>query len=112
MEWDPFCPHNLATGGADGIVKLWRIPPEGLQQDLIAPLVSFSTCEPSVLFLLGRVRNLLSVVCFVSYEQRILSYVLEFVWSELGCCMLSRLQAVARMGAHMDCIVHVQSLTQ
>lgn len=43
LEWDPFCPNNLATGGADGTVKLWRIPPEGLKEDLAGPLVSLST---------------------------------------------------------------------
>lgn len=45
LEWDPFCPHNIATGGADGMVKLWSIPSDGLQADLTTPLVSLSTCE-------------------------------------------------------------------
>lgn len=45
LEWDPFCPNNLATGGADGMVKLWSIPIEGLQADLVTPIVSLTTCE-------------------------------------------------------------------
>ncbi|CAM9508972.1 unnamed protein product [Ectocarpus fasciculatus] len=43
LEWDPFCPNNLATGGGDGMVKVWSIPPEGLKEDLVAPLVSINT---------------------------------------------------------------------
>eukprot|EP00752_Nemacystus_decipiens_P003781 g3481.t1 len=43
LEFDPFCPNNLATGGGDGMVKVWSIPPEGLQEDLISPLVSTNT---------------------------------------------------------------------
>ncbi|CAM9916568.1 unnamed protein product, partial [Hapterophycus canaliculatus] len=39
LEWDPFCPNNLATGGGDGMVKVWSIPPEGLKDDMTAPLV-------------------------------------------------------------------------
>ncbi len=42
LEWDPFCPNNLATGGGDGLVKVWSIPAEGLQEDLTAPLVSIN----------------------------------------------------------------------
>ncbi|CAN0359251.1 unnamed protein product, partial [Scytosiphon promiscuus] len=45
LEWDPFCPNNLATGGGDGMVKVWSIPPEGLKEDLTAPLVSINTGE-------------------------------------------------------------------
>lgn len=43
LEFDPFCPNNLATGGGDGMVKVWSIPPEGLKEDLISPLVSINT---------------------------------------------------------------------
>lgn len=45
LEFDPFCPNNLATGGGDGMVKVWSIPPEGLKEDLISPLVSINTGE-------------------------------------------------------------------
>lgn len=45
LEWDPFCPNNLATGGGDGMVKVWSIPAGGLQEDLTAPLVSINTGE-------------------------------------------------------------------
>lgn len=45
LEWDPFCPNNLATGGADGMIKVWSIPTNGLQADLTDPLVSLHTSE-------------------------------------------------------------------
>lgn len=45
LEWDPFRPDHLATGGADGAVKYWSIPTGGLSKDLATPLVSLSTCE-------------------------------------------------------------------
>lgn len=46
LEFDPFCPNNLATGGGDGMVKVWSIPQEGLKEDLISPLVAINTGEP------------------------------------------------------------------
>ena len=43
LEWDPFCGNNLATGGGDGMVKVWSIPAGGLSEDLTAPMVSINT---------------------------------------------------------------------
>ncbi|CAM9152559.1 unnamed protein product [Ascophyllum nodosum] len=43
LEWDPFYPENLATGGTDGLVKVWRIPENGLEEDLTTPIVSMNT---------------------------------------------------------------------
>lgn len=45
LEWDPFCGNNLATGGGDGMVKIWSIPADGLKEDLTTPMVSINTGE-------------------------------------------------------------------
>lgn len=45
LEWDPFYHESLATAGSDGLVKIWRIPEDGLNEDLTTPIVSLNTCE-------------------------------------------------------------------
>uniref|UniRef100_A0A452QM91 Coronin n=1 Tax=Ursus americanus TaxID=9643 RepID=A0A452QM91_URSAM len=37
LAWDPFDPHRLAVGGEDARIRLWRVPPEGLQEMLTTP---------------------------------------------------------------------------
>ncbi|XP_074866458.1 coronin-7 isoform X2 [Carettochelys insculpta] len=35
--WDPFDPQRLAVAGEDAKIRLWRIPPGGLRETLLAP---------------------------------------------------------------------------
>uniref|UniRef100_A0A8C8SUU8 Coronin n=1 Tax=Pelusios castaneus TaxID=367368 RepID=A0A8C8SUU8_9SAUR len=35
--WDPFDPQRLAIAGEDAKIRLWRIPPGGLQETLLEP---------------------------------------------------------------------------
>ncbi|XP_008572050.1 PREDICTED: coronin-7 isoform X1 [Galeopterus variegatus] len=37
LAWDPFDPHRLAVAGEDGRIRLWRVPPEGLEEVLTTP---------------------------------------------------------------------------
>ncbi|XP_047569826.1 coronin-7 [Lutra lutra] len=37
LAWDPFDPYRLAVGGEDARIRLWRVPPEGLQEVLTTP---------------------------------------------------------------------------
>uniref|UniRef100_A0A8C7AA37 Coronin n=1 Tax=Neovison vison TaxID=452646 RepID=A0A8C7AA37_NEOVI len=37
LAWDPFDPCRLAVGGEDARIRLWRVPPEGLQGVLTTP---------------------------------------------------------------------------
>ncbi|VCW69911.1 unnamed protein product, partial [Gulo gulo] len=37
LSWDPFDPCRLAVGGEDARIRLWRVPPEGLQEVLTTP---------------------------------------------------------------------------
>ncbi|XP_059271433.1 coronin-7 isoform X3 [Mustela nigripes] len=37
LAWDPFDPCRLAVGGEDARIRLWRVPPEGLQEVLTTP---------------------------------------------------------------------------
>ncbi|KAB0382844.1 hypothetical protein FD755_004761 [Muntiacus reevesi] len=37
LAWDPFDPHRLAVAGEDARIRLWRVPPEGLQEVLTTP---------------------------------------------------------------------------
>ncbi|XP_062954891.1 coronin-7 isoform X2 [Cynocephalus volans] len=37
LAWDPFDPHHLAVAGEDGRIRLWRVPPEGLEEVLTTP---------------------------------------------------------------------------
>ncbi|XP_019323982.2 coronin-7 [Panthera pardus] len=37
LAWDPFDPYRLAVGGEDARIRLWRVPPEGLEEVLTTP---------------------------------------------------------------------------
>ncbi|XP_057603776.1 coronin-7 isoform X3 [Hippopotamus amphibius kiboko] len=37
LAWDPFDPHRLAVAGEDARIRLWRVPPEGLEEVLTTP---------------------------------------------------------------------------
>nr|XP_036870380.1 coronin-7 isoform X4 [Manis javanica] len=37
LAWDPFDPHRLAVAGEDARIRLWRVPPEGLEEVLATP---------------------------------------------------------------------------
>ncbi|XP_016022098.2 coronin-7 isoform X3 [Rousettus aegyptiacus] len=37
LAWDPFDPHRLAVGCEDARIRLWRVPPEGLEEVLTTP---------------------------------------------------------------------------
>ncbi|XP_076998050.1 coronin-7 [Tamandua tetradactyla] len=37
LAWDPFDPHRLAIAGEDARIRLWRVPPEGLEEVLTTP---------------------------------------------------------------------------
>ncbi|XP_039095197.1 coronin-7 isoform X1 [Hyaena hyaena] len=37
LAWDPFDPYHLAVGGEDARIRLWRVPPEGLEEVLTTP---------------------------------------------------------------------------
>ncbi|XP_040853583.1 coronin-7 [Ochotona curzoniae] len=37
LVWDPFDPHRLAVAGEDARIRLWRVPPEGLEEVLTTP---------------------------------------------------------------------------
>ncbi|KAG8506483.1 Coronin-7, partial [Galemys pyrenaicus] len=37
LAWDPFDPHLLAVAGEDARIRLWRVPPEGLEEVLTVP---------------------------------------------------------------------------
>eukprot|EP00070_Physeter_catodon_P033063 XP_028339957.1 coronin-7 [Physeter catodon] len=37
LAWDPFDPHHLAVAGEDARIRLWRVPPEGLEEVLTMP---------------------------------------------------------------------------
>ncbi|XP_044602778.2 coronin-7 isoform X2 [Equus asinus] len=37
LAWDPFDPHRLAVAGEDARIRLWRVPPEGLEKVLTTP---------------------------------------------------------------------------
>ncbi|XP_006874969.1 PREDICTED: coronin-7 [Chrysochloris asiatica] len=37
LAWDPFDPHRLAVAGEDARIRLWRVPPGGLQEVLTTP---------------------------------------------------------------------------
>ncbi|XP_025131120.3 coronin-7 isoform X1 [Bubalus bubalis] len=37
LAWDPFDPHRLAVAGEDARIRLWRVPPKGLQEVLTMP---------------------------------------------------------------------------
>ncbi|KAG3259129.1 coronin-7, transcript variant X2 [Ictidomys tridecemlineatus] len=37
LAWDPFDPHRLAVAGEDARIRLWRVPPGGLENMLTTP---------------------------------------------------------------------------
>uniref|UniRef100_A0A4X1VMF0 Coronin n=2 Tax=Sus scrofa TaxID=9823 RepID=A0A4X1VMF0_PIG len=37
LAWDPFDLHRLAVAGEDARIRLWRVPPEGLEEVLTTP---------------------------------------------------------------------------
>uniref|UniRef100_A0A8C5V9P4 Coronin n=1 Tax=Microcebus murinus TaxID=30608 RepID=A0A8C5V9P4_MICMU len=37
LAWDPFDTHRLAVAGEDARIRLWRVPPEGLEEVLTTP---------------------------------------------------------------------------
>uniref|UniRef100_K9J373 Coronin n=1 Tax=Desmodus rotundus TaxID=9430 RepID=K9J373_DESRO len=37
LAWDPFDPHRLAVAGEDARIRLWRGPPDGLEEVLTIP---------------------------------------------------------------------------
>ncbi|XP_053527671.1 coronin-7 [Artibeus jamaicensis] len=37
LAWDPFDPHRLAVAGEDARIRLWRVPPGGLEEVLTIP---------------------------------------------------------------------------
>lgn len=37
LAWDPFDPHRLAVAAEDARIRLWRVPPEGLEEVLTTP---------------------------------------------------------------------------
>ncbi|XP_021574766.1 coronin-7 isoform X1 [Carlito syrichta] len=37
LAWDPFDPHRLAVAGEDARIRLWRVPPGGLEEVLTTP---------------------------------------------------------------------------
>ncbi|KAF6123759.1 coronin 7 [Phyllostomus discolor] len=37
LAWDPFDPHRLAVAGEDARIRLWRVPPDGLEEVLTIP---------------------------------------------------------------------------
>ncbi|XP_071461928.1 coronin-7 isoform X3 [Marmota flaviventris] len=37
LAWDPFDPHRLAVAGEDARIRLWRVPPGGLEDMLTTP---------------------------------------------------------------------------
>ncbi|KAM4820168.1 coronin-7 [Thomomys bottae] len=37
LAWDPFDPHRLAVAGEDARIRLWRVPPGGLEDVLTTP---------------------------------------------------------------------------
>lgn len=37
LVWDPFDPHRLAVAGEDARIRLWRVPPGGLESVLTTP---------------------------------------------------------------------------
>ncbi|CAO2641960.1 Coro7 [Lemmus lemmus] len=37
LAWDPFDPHRLAVAGEDARIRLWRVPPGGLENVLTTP---------------------------------------------------------------------------
>lgn len=45
LAWNPFTPNQLATGSADGTVKLWSVPAEGLTANLNTPAAKFDGLE-------------------------------------------------------------------
>ncbi|XP_037670989.1 coronin-7 isoform X2 [Choloepus didactylus] len=42
LAWDPFDPHHLAVAGEDARIRLWRVPPEGLEEVLTTPEATLS----------------------------------------------------------------------
>ncbi|XP_017741816.1 PREDICTED: coronin-7 isoform X1 [Rhinopithecus bieti] len=37
LAWDPFDPHRLAVAGEDARIRLWQVPPQGLEEVLTTP---------------------------------------------------------------------------
>ncbi|XP_045676612.1 coronin-7 isoform X3 [Phyllostomus hastatus] len=37
LAWDPFNPHRLAVAGEDARIRLWQVPPDGLEEVLTIP---------------------------------------------------------------------------
>ena len=72
FKFDPFEPHRLVTGTEDGKVRIWDIPKEGLQEDLIHPTLILNAHKSRVSLLLFHpfAKNiLLSVTCALNLSN-------------------------------------------
>lgn len=45
LAFSPFSDNILATGGRDGTVKIWSIPPNGLTENLSAAATTFADID-------------------------------------------------------------------
>uniref|UniRef100_A0A8D0PL05 Coronin-7 n=1 Tax=Sus scrofa TaxID=9823 RepID=A0A8D0PL05_PIG len=48
LAWDPFDLHRLAVAGEDARIRLWRVPPEGLEEVLTTPEAVLTGQGPSI----------------------------------------------------------------
>ena len=47
FSFNPFNENCIATGGQDGVIKLWQMPKDGLTEELTTAAVLALFCSPT-----------------------------------------------------------------